>query len=232
MQFDACEAQSNKLTELKLPLPAYEQVLRASHIFNLLDARRTIGVTERAVYIGRVRKLARNVAQSYFESRQSKNFPRLRDSAIAAPRKSPSTTELSAPDQLEFSAPLLVEIGTEELPPQAISKLGAAFECELKRALSEVQIIASVDEPSNWFATPRRIAVAIENVQSRRDDVEQIKGDRPLKRHLKQMGLHRGRRRVLPEPVVLHSMHLKRWKPKMASFWLSVSLNTENRLQN
>lgn len=175
MQFDACEAQSNKLTELKLPLPAYEQVLRASHIFNLLDARRTIGVTERAVYIGRVRKLARSVAQCYFESRQSKNFPRLRDGAIAQPKSSSTTTEFSAPDQLESSAPLLVEIGTEELPPQAVSKLGAALENELKRALSEAQLIASVDEPSKWFATPRRIAVAIENVRSRRDDVEKVK---------------------------------------------------------
>ena len=182
VQFNTCEALSNKLAELKLPLPAYEQVLRASHIFNLLDARRTIGVTERAVYIGRVRKLARSVAQCYFESRQSKNFPRLRDGAFAQPKTSSTTTELSAPNQVESSAPLLVEIGTEELPPQAVSKLGAALEYEMKRALSEVQLIASVDEPSKWFATPRRITVAIEKVQSRRDDVEKIRRGPPLEK--------------------------------------------------
>lgn len=175
MQFRTCEAECDKLTELKLPLPAYEQVLRASHIFNLLDARRTIGVTERAVYIGRVRALARSVAQCYFESRQSKNFPRFRDSATAEPRKSSPRTKLPETDELEFTAPLLVEFGTEELPPHAIPKLGAAFESELKKALLEDQLIASIDEPSKWYATPRRIAVAIENVQSRRDDVEKIR---------------------------------------------------------
>jgi glycyl-tRNA synthetase alpha chain len=75
-QFDACEEASQRLVGLKLPLPAYEMVLRASHTFNLLDARHAIGVTERARYIGRVRALARAVAQGYYESREALGFPR------------------------------------------------------------------------------------------------------------------------------------------------------------
>jgi len=76
--FDTCEAQARKLVDLGLPLPAYEQVLKASHTFNLLDARRAISVTERQRYILRVRDLARRVAESYYASREALGFPGLR----------------------------------------------------------------------------------------------------------------------------------------------------------
>ncbi len=56
-------------------MPAYEQVLKAAHTFNLLDARGAISVTERAAYIGRIRNLARSVAQAYYESRERLGFP-------------------------------------------------------------------------------------------------------------------------------------------------------------
>ena len=73
--FDAHEKQAKYLVEQQLALPAYEQVLKAAHTFNLLDARGAISVTERAAYIGRIRTLARAVAQSYYDSRQRLGFP-------------------------------------------------------------------------------------------------------------------------------------------------------------
>ena len=76
-QFDHCEAESQKLIAAALPLPAYEQVLRASHTFNLLDARHAISVTERQRFILRVRNLARAVAESYYTSREALGFPML-----------------------------------------------------------------------------------------------------------------------------------------------------------
>jgi len=75
--FDVYEAQSRKLIDEGLPLPAYEQVLKASHTFNLLDARKAISVTERQRFILRVRDLARRVAESYFVARESLGFPGL-----------------------------------------------------------------------------------------------------------------------------------------------------------
>jgi glycyl-tRNA synthetase alpha chain len=60
---------------VQLALPAYEQVLKAAHTFNLLDARGFISVTERAGYITRIRNLARAVAQSYYDSRERLGFP-------------------------------------------------------------------------------------------------------------------------------------------------------------
>jgi glycyl-tRNA synthetase alpha chain len=77
--FDQCEQESNKLIALGLPLPAYEQVLKASHTFNMLDARHAISVTERQRYILRVRALARDVAQAYYDAREKLGFPMLTD---------------------------------------------------------------------------------------------------------------------------------------------------------
>ena len=73
--FTAHEKQANHLITQHLALPAYEQVLKAAHSFNLLDARGSISITERAEYIGRIRNLARNVANSYLLSRANLGFP-------------------------------------------------------------------------------------------------------------------------------------------------------------
>ena len=73
--FSSHERQAVYLVEINLALPAYEQVLKAAHTFNLLDARGVISVTERADYIGRIRVISRLVANSYLESRKKLGFP-------------------------------------------------------------------------------------------------------------------------------------------------------------
>ena len=78
-QFDVCESESQRMIEAGLPLPAYEQMLKASHTFNLLDARRAISVTERQRFILRVRTLARAVAEAYYNAREALGFPMLQD---------------------------------------------------------------------------------------------------------------------------------------------------------
>jgi glycyl-tRNA synthetase alpha chain len=77
--FDVCEGEAGKLIAAGLPLPAYEQVCKASHAFNLLDARRAISVTERQRYILRVRTLARSVAEAYVAQREKLGFPGLKN---------------------------------------------------------------------------------------------------------------------------------------------------------
>ena len=77
-RFDAHEHECQRLLDLSLPLPAYEQMLKASHTFNLLDARRAISVTERQRYILRVRTLARAIAESYYKVREALGFPMLK----------------------------------------------------------------------------------------------------------------------------------------------------------
>ncbi|MFI3135695.1 MAG: glycine--tRNA ligase subunit alpha [Methylococcaceae bacterium] len=75
--FDTYEQECQKLIQLDLPLPAYEMVLKASHAFNLLDARHAISVTERQRYILRVRNMSKSVAEAYYQRRESLGFPML-----------------------------------------------------------------------------------------------------------------------------------------------------------
>jgi len=76
--FSDYEAEAKRLIDAQCVLPAYEMVMKCSHTFNLLDARGAISVTERAAYIGRVRALARAIAQAYYESRERLGFPMLK----------------------------------------------------------------------------------------------------------------------------------------------------------
>ena len=83
-QFNEYESEAKRLIVDRLALPGYEMVLKCSHTFNLLDARGAISVTERAAYIGRVRALARLVAQAYYESREALGFPMCAPVTVAA----------------------------------------------------------------------------------------------------------------------------------------------------
>jgi glycyl-tRNA synthetase alpha chain len=82
--FNQFEREARRLIEAGLPLPGYEMVMKCSHTFNLLDARGAISTTERAAYIGRVRALARLVAQAYYDSREALGFPMLKQQKEAA----------------------------------------------------------------------------------------------------------------------------------------------------
>jgi glycyl-tRNA synthetase alpha chain len=82
--FDEHETACARLLDAGLALPAYEQVLKASHVFNLLDARKAISVTERQRFILRVRTMARGVAEAYFASREALGFPMVQQAAEAA----------------------------------------------------------------------------------------------------------------------------------------------------
>ncbi len=81
-QFDYYESEAERLIAAELPLPAYEMVLKASHAFNLLDARQALSVTERQRFILRVRKLAHAVAEAYYNMREKLGFPMLNKEAV------------------------------------------------------------------------------------------------------------------------------------------------------
>lgn len=77
-QFDACQKEVQTLLKVKLTLPAYDFVMRCSHTFNLLDARRALSVAERTGYILKIRKMANACARTYLEQREEMNFPLLK----------------------------------------------------------------------------------------------------------------------------------------------------------
>ena len=97
-QFDAHEKECQRMLEAKLALPAYERMLKTSHTFNLLDARKAISVTERQRYILRVRTLARGVAEAYYASREALGFPMVRGtSPISDGNRGGSPTMMDPP---------------------------------------------------------------------------------------------------------------------------------------
>ncbi|HRW13192.1 MAG TPA: glycine--tRNA ligase subunit alpha [Syntrophomonas sp.] len=80
--FNICEQEARRVADLHLAQPAYDYVLKCSHLFNLLDARGAISVTERTGYIARVRNIARIVAKEYMEQRQRLGYPLLKDDKL------------------------------------------------------------------------------------------------------------------------------------------------------
>lgn len=80
--FNMCENEAQNVVALHLPQPAYDYVLKCSHLFNLLDARGAISVTERTTYIARIRNLARLVAAEYIEQRKNLGYPLIKDEKL------------------------------------------------------------------------------------------------------------------------------------------------------
>jgi len=179
--FDLYESECNQLIGDSLPLPAYEMVLKASHIFNLLDARRAISVSERQRFILRVRSLARQVAELYYQEREKTGFPikdintfNASNTANASNNANVSNGASNAISLDKTKADnnqnkglqsthkdLLIEIGVEELPPKNLETLSKAFADEISKGLNSKNL-AFTDIKT--FITPRRLAVIVNNL--------------------------------------------------------------------
>ncbi len=156
--FEDFEKEAKKLIALHLPIPAYDFVIKASHAFNLLDARGVISTTERTGYIGRIRDLARLIASEYVASREKLGFPltgKLKPSKIKQPKK--PSKKFDATKKRDF----LLEIGSEELPatfvPIGMRNLERAVKTLLEKEALPFTSITS-------YGTPRRIALIVEGL--------------------------------------------------------------------
>ncbi|WP_068468049.1 glycine--tRNA ligase [Candidatus Protochlamydia phocaeensis] len=159
--FEDYEGEAKKLITEHFPIPAYDFVMKASHAFNLLDARGVISVTERTGYIARIRDLARQVAEEYIKSREAQGFPLLKQ-AKKSPAEEPAPSS-SLPESLlnihsDDADDFLLEIGSEELPASFVS-IGSQNLEKAITALLEKEGIAF--ERLSLYATPRRLAVYI-----------------------------------------------------------------------
>ncbi|NJM40559.1 MAG: glycine--tRNA ligase subunit beta, partial [Anaerolineae bacterium] len=173
--FDKYEKEGKRAVASGLVLPAHDYVLNMSNTFNLLDTRGAIGVTERARAMGRVRDLAQLVATAYVAQREQLNHPWLKNEGQGDKETRRGFPLVSLSPLLPVSpAPLLLEIGVEELPaddvPKAQAQLGKLIESELKSARIEHGAV-------QLFATPRRIAALVADVApSQRPLDEWVKG--------------------------------------------------------
>ena len=167
MEFDQREKNCKALLEAALPLPAYEQTLKASHVFNLLDARKAISVTERQRYILRVRALARAVAERLLrQPRGARAFPLLRSEGTV-----PSDTGSEATVRMKKRPvnrhDFLVEIGAEEMPPKSLVALGEAFRDGIVAGLDAAGLSHGA---ALAYFTPRRLAVQVAKLLDRQPE--------------------------------------------------------------
>lgn len=169
-RFDSYEEEAKRMLDRRLPVPAYDNLLKASHAFNVLDARGAVGVTERAAFFAKMRALARGCAQLWLDRREELGFPLgvwqmpspplgakpVMDEGYLAPGSSPRD--------------FLLEIGSEELPPQdaiaAAKQLSTAMTGLLDRLrLAHKGITAG--------GTPRRSFILVKNLVTRQEDLAQ-----------------------------------------------------------
>ncbi|MEO5339012.1 MAG: glycine--tRNA ligase subunit beta [Magnetococcus sp. MYC-9] len=168
--FATHEAEALALVEQQLPLPGYDQVIRASHAFNLLDARGAVSVTERAGYIGRVRNLARRVAEGYVAQRERLGFPLLKGGTVPG---GPPPTSAPLPARETSQSRFFWEIGCEEIPagqlPGAIEALGSRME----QSLREAGLWREGQTRQASQGTPRRLVLWVDGLASRQADREE-----------------------------------------------------------
>jgi glycyl-tRNA synthetase len=195
--YNLFEAEAKAALESGLVLPAYDYLLKCSQTFNVLDTRGAIGVTERAASFGRMRGLARQVAESYLAQRQRLEYPLLKedegprtkdeglrtnhpkgvgDEAAPAVRTDYAITNYQLPIT---NSPLLLEIGTEELPAADLDSALEQLREAAPRMLAEARLAHGAVQV---YGTPRRLALLVDGVTPRQADLETVAKGPPANR--------------------------------------------------
>jgi glycyl-tRNA synthetase len=163
--YNIYEQECRRCLEKGLVVPAHDYVLKCSHTFNILDTRGAIGVTERAGYFGRMRRMSHQVAKAYVAQRESLEYPLL---AYMPQRAAVELAPLPSP--LTAHASFVLEVGSEELPSHdvtdALNYLNEAapkFLTDLRLEHGDIQVLG----------TPRRLTILVDNLAPRQQDLEE-----------------------------------------------------------
>ncbi len=154
--------EAENALERGLVLPAYDNVIKCSHTFNVLDARGAVGFTERQNLFSKMRELSRKVAEAYYEQRKEMGFPWLCESDSKK-----EEAEVNLPILKEEKADFLFEIGSEELPTDDLDKALEQLEAAFEKWLAENRLNYAELKVEG---TPRRQSVLVKDLQTRQDD--------------------------------------------------------------
>jgi glycyl-tRNA synthetase len=168
--YNVYESESKRALEAGLLIPSYDYILKCSHLFNVLDARGAIGVTERASYFRRMRDMTRQVAKAYLEQRQQMEFSleKLEKLWNAPMSLAGATHESHLPD---VPADFLFEIGVEEMPADDVDDALAQLQMSARKLFDDVRL---THEGVMVYATPRRLVILAKNVAPHQPDREVI----------------------------------------------------------
>jgi glycyl-tRNA synthetase len=172
--FERFEREAEACLAQGLVVPAHDYVLKCSHIFNTLDTRGAVGVTERQAFFRRMRDLARRVAEAYVEQRKQLEYPLLKNVQTLEPSNvqtfKPSNVPTFKPSSLQPSI-FLLEIGVEELPAADVDSAHAQLNEKIPSLLDELHLEHG---DIRIFSTPRRLVVSIANLSPRQPDREDL----------------------------------------------------------
>jgi glycyl-tRNA synthetase len=167
--YDLCEAEARNALGRELVMPAHDYMLKCSHLFNVLDARGAVGVTERARYFTRMRDLARPIAALMLRQREELGYPLLGKVDVQAlPVGEPP--ELVQP-QAEPPFELLLEVGVEELPVGDLDDALTLLRQNVPAALDAARLPYSAVQVEG---TPRRLVVRVSGLPAEQSDQENV----------------------------------------------------------
>ncbi len=179
--YNVYEQESKRALAAGAVIPAYDYVLKCNHLFNVLDARGAIGVTERAAYFHRMRNMTRDVAKAFAQQRETLEYPLRRGVKgwDAPPLQEPNVgAQRHAP--LPNRADFLLEIGVEELPAGDVASAQEQLEDAALTLFDSLRL--KPQEGVMVFSTPRRLVLAAWDVPTRQEDMERIEKGPPAAR--------------------------------------------------
>lgn len=181
--YDTYENEMKRALAGDALISAYDYVLKCSHLFNVLDTRGAIGVTERAGYFRRMREMTRMVAKAYVEKREALGHPLLKlNTAWGVTRPAPAHAVPTAPNA---PADFLLEVGVEELPSGDVTRLKASLEAAVDGWLRSLLLDYHA---AHVYVTPRRIVLYVRQLAPRQADEEQLVKGPPAERAFDQNG--------------------------------------------
>jgi len=170
--YDVYEGEYRRALDAGLVIPAYDYVLKCSHLFNVLDTRGAIGVTERASYFRRMRDMTRKIAKAFVDQRQQMEYPLEKLASTFAPvSAAPTRIETTKAAYPTESADFLFEIGVEELPPGDVDDALAYLQTAAPKLLDDLRLAHG---DVKVYATPRRLVITAEAVAPKQPDMEQV----------------------------------------------------------
>lgn len=173
--YDTYEREHQRALGAGLVIPAYDYVLKCSHLFNVLDARGAIGVTERAGYFRRMAAMTRNVAKAFIDQRQRLEYPMLENGKswpVAEKISSPTMTLHARTTPADF----VIEVGTEELPASDLDEALKQLKVAAPRLLNDLRLSYS---ELQILGTPRRLVILARGLSPRQPDEDRVvKGPR------------------------------------------------------
>jgi glycyl-tRNA synthetase len=183
--YDLYKAEAEACLAQGLVVPAHDYVLKCSHTFNILDTRGAIGVTERQVFYGQMRDMARRVAETWLEQRKEQEYPLLKESQTSKVAPQPAIGNGGQTDEAR-PASLLLEIGVEELPASDLDAALAQLKVNVPKFLDDLHLEHG---SINVSGTPRRLAILVEALASRQPDREELVKGPPAERAFDKDGV-------------------------------------------